>query len=163
MAKRVDAAASEMETRNNPDFFGIDVEEVAAGAVGLAATAALNDSFVFPFVSKLMPVTGVAGGLLNAATTFATAIGLDKVLSMFGMRGAGNDAAHGGEILGAARVVSAFAPNLMSIQASFPALSGLGGNITSISSAKSAKAQVTAGSVENTYPRPIAANQNVGL
>lgn len=153
MAKRLTMAAAdaptegstEREVRSNPDFFGIDVERVLAGAIGLAGTAALNDSIVSPIVSRVLPLEGVAAGLVNAGTTFATALALDKALSMVGMRGAGRDAALGGEFLGAARVVGSFAPNLMVISASIPALSGLGGKVTSITDAKKAKGNGSAG------------------
>lgn len=164
MAKKVPVNDESMDVRSNPDILGEDVMKVGVIAVGLAATAAVNDKLVYPLVAKFVPSASVqVHKLVDAGTTVVSAWGVGKAVGLVG-RGYGEDAKIGGLALAAGKVISVpFAD--FSISANFPAFSSLPGvsNITSITAAKTTAVAATDSGVQSTYPRPVAANQYVGL
>ncbi len=107
MARRVPVDEEPRPTRANPvDILGEDVVKVGAMAVGLAATAMVNDSFVHPVVSRFIPVSGQAmSKLVDAGTTAGTAWGIGEVVGMVS-RPIGRDMKRGGLILSAGKVIS---------------------------------------------------------
>ena len=107
MARRVPVDDKPRPIRANPvDILGEDVVKVGAMAVGLAATAMVNDSFVHPAVSKFVPAGSQATSkLVDAATTAGTAWAIGEGVGMVD-RSIGRDMKTGGLILAAGKVIS---------------------------------------------------------
>lgn len=155
--------------RSNPDVFGEDVVRIGAMALGLGATAFVNDKVVHPIVIQLAPKlgSGQTGKLVDAGTTAVSAWGVGEVVGLVD-RKIGRDAKIGGLILSGGKVISIPFKGF-SISANFPAIPGI-----QTSAALPAGDQKAAGNgngkvvpindtVFTDYPRPIAANEDVGL
>lgn len=113
MARKVPVS----ETRpvaSNPSFFGVNLEDNALKAIGLAATATFNDTLIQPIAGKVVPggmSTGTVGKLVNAASTLVSAWVLSKVVGMVDSHIA-NQIEAGGFILGVGRGIMAVFPGL---------------------------------------------------
>lgn len=113
MARKV-PVAEVRPVASNPSFFGVNLEDNALKAIGLAGTATFNDIVLQPVAGKLVPggmTAGTVGKLVNAASTLVSAWALSKVVGMVDQHIA-NQIEAGGFILGVGRGIMAVFPGL---------------------------------------------------
>ena len=125
MARRVpvhEEATPPAEVRSNPDLLGEDLARLGWMAVGLVATALVNDKLVHPVVQQVFPqlkAGGTAGKIADSATTFGTAYLVGEAVGMVAGDRTGRNMKIGGMVLGTGKAISVAVPNF-SISAKYP-------------------------------------------
>lgn len=168
--RKVPVDTGSQVVRSNPDVMGEDVVRIGAMALGLGATAFLNDKVVHPIVNQLAPKLGsgqTGGKLVDAGTTALSAWGIGEAANLVDRRIA-RDMKIGGLILSGGKVISIPFPGF-SISANFPAIPGIKtaapaleeGDVKAATNGK--VVSISAATTFTDYPRPIAANEDVGL
>src|SRR5579885_1796158 len=96
--------------RRNPEIFGEEIGDVGLKAVGLAATALVNDQLIAPVAKPLTSGFGATGSkVADAVTTVVSAWGIGEIVRIVDGQ-VGRDLRQGGLILAAGRLISAFIP-----------------------------------------------------
>lgn len=123
--REAENAGSELSNPlDNPDVFGFPIRTLIEGAIGLTATAGVNDKLVGPNLAGVLPMmprsaNNTEGQLYDAGTTALSAWVTSKVAGLvFGKRVETNTIM-GGLFLAAGKFLAAFIPGL-SISAQFP-------------------------------------------
>ena len=118
-----------MGHRRNPELpGGIDIEDAGATAVGLSATALINDKIFAPLIDKFVPTldnSHVVRKLVDAATTLGTAFLYRMAIDPLSVRW-GKWGQLGGSALGVSRAISAGIPSWQ-ISSTTPVDSSIGG------------------------------------
>ena len=107
------------KSRNPRIFGGKDLIELGTMAAGLAATASLNEKFLWPVVKNVAPGTGMLSQIAHGAANLVTAGILGKLVSMAGQHRIGENLQLGGQVLGAGEIVLSPIPGA-TVTGSFP-------------------------------------------
>ena len=106
---------------DNPKILGEDVGDVAVKALGIGATAFLNDKLVYPLVQRFTPVGNVTiGKLIDTVSTYLSAWIAGQVTGFID-NSFGRDIQFGGVLLGTSKIITIVIPDF-SISANFPDL-----------------------------------------
>ncbi|MDA8189774.1 MAG: hypothetical protein M0T85_16665 [Dehalococcoidales bacterium] len=150
----------------NPTLLGEDLESMAWRAVGVGVSAFASDNILSPIAQKIIPgaTNGMEAKLVDAGATMASGYVTGELVGMVSQK-VGRHIRYGGILLGVAKVISAFIPGF-SISAKIPVPPGFP-SLTAPQQAAKEIAAPAAGSVASkyfsTYPRPVGADQAVGL
>lgn len=166
-------------TRDNPSLslFGVSLEDLIITGIGGAGVNWASNSLALPAAKQVFPIIPSAndtkGQLVDAGATCLTAglagLGIEKFLS----KRVGKDVLYGGLLLGVMKGVTAFIPNI-ALNSEFPGGAifgrfGVGAGPKPAVAAPSSPAALSAPAPSGhyppftSYPRPVDANQNVGL
>ena len=164
-------------TARNPEIVGVDIVEAAWVALGIPAAGLVDDKLVFPLVKQLVPqitANETVGKLADAGTTAASAWGVGTAVGMLDYT-IGKRLKYGGVLYAVGKVIASLVPGF-SISGTFPkslpwqqqqALAAA--NPKALAAGKTDQVGLAAaGSAKNyspmnDYPRPVAADQSVGL
>lgn len=118
----VEASLPERANPGLPGFLEFDYAHAAAGVGGLFASGVLNDQLIGPFVKRLTIIPGahdVLGKAADGITTLFAAALVGAGGRMLLGSSIGNAAESGGQLLGAARILTAPFKNV-SLSPNFP-------------------------------------------
>lgn len=163
--------ASSIETEaaiteaSNPSIGGFDAANLALLGLGMGLTAGVNNSLVAPFVLRIVPTGGNAtiAGLANAATTVATALGLNYAIGIVN-KSAARKIMEGGLSLAVGNAILALVPGF-GVPVTVPGIAGVG-NIQGLLSQGEKKAEVSSSGRQypaSTWQHPATSDLAVGL